>query len=95
MVLHGCSSMMFQVHGIKYTHVCGKVIGYQDKSTDAFSTRERHIDGTYIAMMVSALLMGIIQESIFGPSLLPTLKVAHQTVEENVPAQIIKSHHHC
>ena len=63
----GCSSIMFQVHGIKYTHVCGKVIRYQDKSTDAFSTRERHIDGT----------------------------PAHHTVEENVPAQIIKSHHHC
>ena len=42
--------------------------------------------------MVSALLMGTIQESIFGPLLLPTLKVA-QALMENVPAQMIKYPH--
>ena len=45
--------------------------------------------------MVSALLMGPIQESIFGPSLLPILKVAH-ILKEHVPAHIIiKYLHHC
>ena len=44
----GCSSTIFQVHGIKYTHVCGKIIGYQDESTDAFNHPERHIDGVSI-----------------------------------------------
>ena len=47
----GCSSTVFQVHGIKYTHVCGKVIGYQDKTTDAFDLPERRtniIDGNYV-----------------------------------------------
>ena len=47
----GCSSTVFQAHGIKYTHVCGKVIGYQDKTTGAFFQgrhRTRTIDGDYV-----------------------------------------------
>ena len=32
----GCSSAIFDVYGIEYTHVCGKVIGYQDKTPEAF-----------------------------------------------------------
>ena len=32
----GCSSATFNLHGIRYTHVCGKIIGYQQKSPDAF-----------------------------------------------------------
>ena len=32
----GCSSATFNLHGIRYTHVCGKIIGYQQGSTDAF-----------------------------------------------------------
>ena len=47
----GCSSAMFQVHGIEYSHVCGKVIGYQDGSPDAFAhplRRYNRIDGNYV-----------------------------------------------
>ena len=45
--------------------------------------------------MVSALLMGTIQESIFGPLLLPILKVAY-ILHQHVPAHIIiKYLHHC
>ena len=33
----GCSSATFNLHGIQYTHVCGKIIGYQQKSPDAFA----------------------------------------------------------
>ena len=32
----GCSSTVFPVQGIQYSRVCGKIIGYQQKSTDAF-----------------------------------------------------------
>ena len=32
----GCSSATFDSHGISYTRVCGKIIGYQNGSTDAF-----------------------------------------------------------
>ena len=32
----GCSSVVFPVHGIKYSKVCGKIIGYQMKTPDAF-----------------------------------------------------------
>ena len=31
-----CTSTMLPLHGIEYSQVCGKVIGYQDKTTDAF-----------------------------------------------------------
>ena len=46
----GCSYTVFQVHGM-YTHVCGKLIGYQNRSTDAFQQTEHRtngIDGNYV-----------------------------------------------
>ena len=46
----GCSSTFFNVYGIEYTQVCGKIIAYQDASTDAFyvSIRTTDIDGNYV-----------------------------------------------
>ena len=46
----GCSSATFDVHGIKYTQVCGKIIAYQDESPDAFhrSSSNINIDGNYV-----------------------------------------------
>ena len=32
----GCSSVVFPVQGVQYSRVCGKINGYQMKSTDAF-----------------------------------------------------------
>ena len=43
-----CSSAMFATHGTEYTHICGKVIGYQYGHTAAFydyyQNRDRTID---------------------------------------------------
>ena len=48
----GCSSATFNLHGIRYTHVCGKIIGYQQGSTDAFwhyhHNHNLTIDDTYV-----------------------------------------------
>jgi len=33
----GCLSAVYSTHGISYNHVCGRVIGYQDTSADAFA----------------------------------------------------------
>ena len=51
----GCSSTTFDVHGIEYTQVCGKIIAYQDASPDAFgavsgqSSRSNvTLDGNYV-----------------------------------------------
>ena len=48
----GCSSATFNLHGIRYTHVCGKIIGYQQGSPDAFGpyyhNRGLTIDDTYV-----------------------------------------------
>ena len=48
----GCSSATFNLHGIRYTHVCGKIIGYQQKTPDAFSpyynNRRLTIDDQYV-----------------------------------------------
>ena len=33
----GCLSTTFPVHGIEYSQVCGRVIGYQDQTPDAFA----------------------------------------------------------
>ena len=47
----GCSSTTFDVHGIEYRQVCGKIIAYQDASPDAFSplgNRNNDLDGNYV-----------------------------------------------
>ena len=48
----GCSSTVFPVHGIPYSRVCGKVIGYQQKTPDAFrpynSNGQTTIDSYYV-----------------------------------------------
>ena len=44
----GCVSTTFQTYGVEYSHVCGKVIGYQDQTPDAFHISNRHsvyVDG--------------------------------------------------
>ena len=32
----GCSSTYLNVHGIEYSNMCGKIIGYQQKTPDEF-----------------------------------------------------------
>ena len=46
----GCSSTSFTVHGVEYSRVCGKVIGYQQKSPDAFGPygSSRTLDDVYV-----------------------------------------------
>ena len=51
-VTSGCSSATFPTHGVPYRRVCGKVIGYQYYSPDAFNpfynNQQRTIDGLYV-----------------------------------------------
>ena len=51
-VSSGCSSAVFHTHGIANANVCGKVIGYQDRSPDAFlpfnQNRGLTIDDGYV-----------------------------------------------
>ena len=45
----GCSSTTFHTHGISYSQVCGKIIGYQDETPDAFGQgQSQQIDGHYV-----------------------------------------------
>ena len=48
----GCGSTTFPLHGIGYQKVCGNIIGFQVRSTDAFwAYHDNHgltIDGTYV-----------------------------------------------
>ena len=48
----GCSSASFSTHGVPFSKVCGRVIGYQYYSTDAFSVyysnQGRTIDDLYV-----------------------------------------------
>jgi len=48
----GCSSTSFSVQDVHYTCVCGKIIGYQQKTPDAFhpyyNNRGRTIDDNYV-----------------------------------------------
>ena len=46
----GCASTMFNLHGIPYQRVCGKVIGYQEGTTDALANfvGSHSIEGAYV-----------------------------------------------
>ena len=45
----GCSSTIFDLYGIAYSQVCGKIIGYQDRTPDGFGQAQtQSIDGTYV-----------------------------------------------
>ena len=48
----GCSSAHLSVHGVEYSQVCGKIIGYQQRSPNAFrpyySNRALTIDQAYV-----------------------------------------------
>ena len=52
----GCPSSVFSVYGIRYSQVCGKIIGYQYASPDTFGAYSRddrdtssvNIDGNYV-----------------------------------------------
>ena len=46
-----CSSATFSVHGIKYSSVCGMVIGYQYGHPDGFGVPTSAIDGIYVEGM--------------------------------------------
>ena len=43
----GCVSTTFQTYGVEYSNVCGRVIGYQDQSPDAFK-HSATIDSEYV-----------------------------------------------
>ena len=47
----GCSSVYFSTFGVPFTEVCGRAIGYQHQSTDAFGSFHVHIvniDSPYV-----------------------------------------------
>ena len=44
----GCVSNDFDIHGVQYSHICGRVIGYQKYAPAAFHFRSRGIDAEYV-----------------------------------------------
>ena len=44
----GCNGIKFSLDNFEYSEVCGKVIGYQVGSTDAFDTGTNSIDSYYV-----------------------------------------------
>ena len=46
---YGCVSNDFDIHGVQYSHICGRVIGYQKYNNYAFQFHSRGIDGSYVS----------------------------------------------
>ena len=44
----GCVSIPFPSNGIEYSHVCGKIIGYQVGTPEAFNDQSETIDTQYV-----------------------------------------------
>ena len=62
----GCSSTIFDTHGIVYNQVCGKIIGYQDRTPGGFGNGRSHsIDGAYVDGI--SLTHAVIHASTSGP----------------------------
>ena len=38
----------FDIHGVQYSHICGRVIGYQRNSLDGLHYHSRGVDGIYV-----------------------------------------------
>ena len=53
----GCSSATFDVYGTQFTHVCGKVIGFQDKIPNAFRQYHFHPDLTIEDAYVDGVIL--------------------------------------
>ena len=69
-----CDSAIFPTHGIEYSHVCGRVIGYQNLSPDSFDTFRGILPlplltGTILMVSVSHMEI-LVLGSISGPLLL-------------------------
>ena len=45
---YGCASSKFDVYGAQYSHICGRVIGYQKNSLAAFYWHSRGINRDYV-----------------------------------------------
>ena len=45
---NGCVSNDFDIHGVQYSHICGRVIGYQFRAPAAFHSYNRSINGEYV-----------------------------------------------
>ena len=45
----GCVSNDFDIHGVQYSHICGRVIGYQKWAPTAFYFHSRGIDADYVS----------------------------------------------
>ena len=45
----GCISTTFSVHGMEYSHVCGRIVGYQIGSPSGIGFRVNTIDSHYVA----------------------------------------------
>ena len=43
-----CSSTTFSSHGLQYSRVCGKIIGYQYNSPEAFAAQTQSIDDVFV-----------------------------------------------
>ena len=44
-----CPLYTFLVHGIEYSRVCGRIVGYQIGTADAFHSQSEGIDSYYIS----------------------------------------------
>ena len=44
----GCASNNFTVHGVEYSHVCGKIIAYQNNRPVGLAYHHRGIDEAYV-----------------------------------------------
>ena len=80
----GCASAMYSTYGINYSHVCGRVIGYEFGAPDAFSPAIENpsvtIDGNYVdgVSLTHGSPGGRQHIWTFAAGFLETVRSAHQ-----------------
>ena len=95
----GCVSTTFTVHGVEYSHVHGRIIGYQFDTPSAFYYHTYTIDQTYI-YGVSLTLIFFFPPSNYGPSPFVVCRLATRVelimpplgIWDQLPVKVVRDH---
>ena len=87
-------SITFPLNGVKYSRVCGKIIGYQYGTPDAFYPyyldQSRTIDSQYVDGVIASLMVKD-QGNTFGHLQLPMIKPGQTSGSVHAPRPILPS----
>ena len=87
-----CASVQFPSNGIRYSQICGRVVGYQYGTTDAANSNNAIADGVIITRGFSKQHVWTMMAGLIDSSLLYPLKRCSCSINNKV---ILSNHYFC